>query len=175
MKSTGTTTPQPPKRSLPCWLGGLCCGLRIPLAHGVIPWAVSLLATRHGWVEQRPGIWNWLGLVPVLVGSAGIIWAMAMRFVAAPRGWEWELTPKYLLRRGPYAYSRNPIYVAELVIWIGWTLFYGSLLVIGFLVSLVPVGCVVLRREERSLEARFGDAYREYKRTVPRCLGKVRS
>jgi protein-S-isoprenylcysteine O-methyltransferase Ste14 len=32
----------------------------------------------------------------------------------------------------------------------------------------------VLPREERGLEARFGETYLQYKRTVPRWLGKTR-
>src|SRR5262245_14314635 len=90
--------------SCPRWLGGLCCGLGIPLVHVVIPWAISLLSSRHGWVEHRPGLWNWWGLIPVTLGAACIVWTMVLHFVAAPSGWEWERTPKYLLRRGPYAY-----------------------------------------------------------------------
>ena len=37
------------------------------------------------------------------------------------------LTPQYLLRRGPYRLSRNPMYAGEAVVWLGWALFYGRL------------------------------------------------
>lgn len=36
------------------------------------------------------------------------------------------LTPSYLLMRGPYRFTRNPMYVAELGLWLGWTIFFGS-------------------------------------------------
>src|SRR6266404_9462235 len=73
-----------------------------------------------------------------------------------------ERTLKYLLRRGPYAFTRNPMYVGALTLWLGWTLFYGSIAVaIGCLVLWLVMATLV-RSEERRLEARFGDAYREY-------------
>ncbi|MGI8989680.1 MAG: methyltransferase family protein [Bryobacteraceae bacterium] len=84
-------------------------------------------------------------------------------------------TPSYLLTEGPYRYSRNPIYLAELTIWLGWILFYGSFAVAGiFAVGSLLVGPIVVPREERGLEARLGAEYREYRRTVPRWLGKIR-
>ena len=48
----------------------------MPLAHGVVPWAISLLATRYGWIAGRPGMWNLLGLVPVFVGIFLFIWIL---------------------------------------------------------------------------------------------------
>lgn len=32
------------------------------LVHGVQPWAISRMATRFGWGEKHPGLWNWPGL-----------------------------------------------------------------------------------------------------------------
>jgi protein-S-isoprenylcysteine O-methyltransferase Ste14 len=87
---------------------------------------------------------------------------------------EWERTPKYLLRRGPYTFTRNPKYLSELMLWLGWGL-YGSLAVlIGCLLLGVLMDFRAVPREERALEARFGEAYRSYKRQVPRWLGKTR-
>jgi protein-S-isoprenylcysteine O-methyltransferase Ste14 len=70
---------------------------------------------------------------------------------------------------GIYAYLRNPMYVGLgfLVAGIGiglasdWTL---VMLVVGA----VAIHVGVVKREERYLEARFGQAYRNYKGTVPR-------
>ncbi len=150
------------------WLVG------VPLAHGMVPWAVSLLARRYGWTRGHPGMWNQLGLLPVVVATACLIWIMITGFVHAaemPEKVELNWDPKVLLVRGPYAFSRNPMYVAELALWLGWTLFYGSLAVfVGFLVLGGAITWIV-RREERDLEARFGEAYRQYKAAVPRWLG----
>jgi protein-S-isoprenylcysteine O-methyltransferase Ste14 len=78
--------------------------------------------------------------------------------------------PNQLVDSGPYAFSRNPMYVA-------WTLGYaGVALVTGtaWPLLLLPVVLVVTHlvvlREELSLERRFGDAYRSYKASVRRYL-----
>ena len=86
-----------------------------------------------------------------------------------------ERTPKYLLVQGPYRFSRNPMYLGELVLWLGWALFYGSVaILIGFLLMWVMMNFRAVPREERDLEARFGESYLEYKDNVPRWFGKTR-
>ena len=155
-------------RAIPGWmaliLGFFVWLVGIPLGHGVVPWAISLLAPHYGWIDGRPGIWNLLGLIPIVVGTACLIWIMVVGFAEIPESVELKLTPNHLLIRGPYTFTRNPMYVAELGLWLGWTVFYGSLPVsIGFVALCVVVSFVVLPREERALEARFGDTYREYK------------
>ncbi|MGH7624660.1 MAG: methyltransferase family protein [Gemmatimonadaceae bacterium] len=68
-----------------------------------------------------------------------------------------------LLQRGPFAWTRNPLYLAMTLVYIGVSLLLQSL---WPLIWLVPVLVVmhygVIRREERYLERIFGDAYREY-------------
>jgi len=82
---------------------------------------------------------------------------------------ELESTPSYLLTEGPYRYSRNPAYVAMLTIWFGWTVFYGSLLVlVGLVFAWLLLNYVVIPREERGLEARHKETYRQYLQRVPR-------
>jgi protein-S-isoprenylcysteine O-methyltransferase Ste14 len=86
-----------------------------------------------------------------------------------------ERTPKYLLVAGPYTWTRNPMYLAEMALWIGWALFYGSSgVLIGLLVLWAVMNFMVVPFEERDLEARFGDSYLRYKQRVPRWLGKAR-
>jgi protein-S-isoprenylcysteine O-methyltransferase Ste14 len=167
-------------RQMPRWLGLAGHGIANPLMLAMVPWALSLLGTRHGWIGSRPSVWNFSGLVLVAAGFSIVIWCLREHSIAAPAGWKLEVTPHYptpayLLVNGPYRYSRNPVYLAEGVIWLGWIVFYGSLVVLGvFSVVAVIAGPFILPREERGIEARFGEAYREYKRSVPRWLGKRR-
>ena len=144
------------------------------IVWGVLPWAISLLTPHYGWVAGRPGIWNLLGLIPVVVGTTGLIWGLALHSAQSPEGMEWELDKSYLLRRGPYTFSRNPMYLFELTLLFGWVIFYGSVaLLIAFVIWYLFFNYYQMPLEERILEAHFGKAYLEYKNKVSRWFGKV--
>jgi protein-S-isoprenylcysteine O-methyltransferase Ste14 len=141
----------------------------------VLPWAISLLTPHYGWAADHPGLWNLLGLIPVLIGTIGLLWGVAVHSAQSPEGIEWELDKSYLLQRGLYAYSRHPMYLSELILLFGWIIFYGSVaLVIAFVIAYLLFNYYAMPQEERILEAHFGEAYRQYKRKVPRWLGKIR-
>lgn len=149
----------------------------IPLGHGVIPWAISMLTPHYGWTANRPGIWNWLGLIPVVAGVAGLIWVFVLGFAQAaelPERIALDWSPKLLLMRGPYAFTRNPMYIAELALWFGWAIFFGSAAVLIAFVVLCVVINFIVRREERDLERQFGETYCQYKVVIPRWLGRTR-
>jgi protein-S-isoprenylcysteine O-methyltransferase Ste14 len=152
------------------------CMVLIPLAHGLVPWAISRLTPRYGWQNGVPGIWNWFGLIPVAAGAALLVWILVSNVPQTPARVELGLRPQLLLTRGPYRLSRNPMYVAELGLWLGWAFLFGSIgVLIGFAALLAVVRFIILPREERSLEAVFGQSYRDYKDKVPRWLGRTRA
>lgn len=74
-----------------------------------------------------------------------------------------------IVRTGPYRYSRNPLYV-------GLALCFGGLafaidmpwLLILLLPMLLTTQFLLIRPEEKYLEARFGDEYIDYKKSVRR-------
>lgn len=139
----------------------------------ILPWAISLLTRRYGWTVGRPGLWNLLGLVPVVVGTIGLIWGVAIHSAQSPQGIEWKLDKSYLLKNGFYAFSRNPMYVAELILMFGWVIFYGSVAVlIAWAVWWAFFHFYIVPQEERVMEASFGEVYLEYKKKVPRWLGR---
>jgi protein-S-isoprenylcysteine O-methyltransferase Ste14 len=72
---------------------------------------------------------------------------------------------------GAFQYSRNPTYLALTLLYVGFALVLGSpwvLLMVVPAVALTQWGVVL--REERYLEAKFGEAYRRYKTNVRRWL-----
>jgi protein-S-isoprenylcysteine O-methyltransferase Ste14 len=143
----------------------------LPLVHAGIPWALSLLAQRYGWVEGRPGNWNLLGLISIALAAICLIWLMLLHFSRMPQRVKLERTPPYLLTGGPYRFTRNPMYIAEMALWLGWAILYGSIpILIALLVMASLMNKRVVAREERDLEARFGASYLEYKNRVPRWL-----
>jgi protein-S-isoprenylcysteine O-methyltransferase Ste14 len=160
---------------LPHWITPIFLTVLFLLVHVAAPWGLSLLSTRYGWVDGRPGTWNLLALIFVVAGIACTIWMIALHYRASPSSFL-ELRPgQKLLTPGPYAFSRNPMFLFELAFWFGWALFYGSIAVlIGFLLFWVALNFMIVPYEERDLEARFGEAYRDYKARVPRWLGLPR-
>ena len=166
---------QPKRARIPRWTSPVLWGVGILLGHGVIPWAISLLSSRHGWLDEHPGVWNLMALILVAAGTSGIIWCLGLHFVQLPQAVLMERIPTYLLARGLYKFTRNPMYLSVFAIWLGWTLFYGSFSVlIGFLIFAALLTFYNVPREERDLEARFGEVYLRYKNAVPRWLGKTR-
>ncbi|WP_375458157.1 methyltransferase family protein [uncultured Enterovirga sp.] len=76
-----------------------------------------------------------------------------------------------LVADGPYGRSRNPIYVAMALGYLAIAFAFNSifaLLLLPGAIAVVHYG--VILREERYLEAKFGDPYRRYKAQVRRWL-----
>jgi len=77
----------------------------------------------------------------------------------------------HLVTDGPFRYSRNPLYLATLGLYGGVTLLVDAVWPALLLVPLLAVlRWGVIAREERYLEAKFGDEYRAYKARVRRWL-----
>jgi protein-S-isoprenylcysteine O-methyltransferase Ste14 len=72
---------------------------------------------------------------------------------------------------GPFRFTRNPLYLGNAIFYVGLTLIFNT---VWPLLLLVPMLAVVhwgiIRREERYLEAKFGETYLTYKARVRRWL-----
>lgn len=110
-----------------------------------------------------------IGVVAALVAVALFISAVrALRKAGTPVPGNRPATA--VVRTGPFRFTRNPIYLAFTLFQIGIAASLNSL---GLLLTLVPalaIMAVVIRREERYLEARFAKEYLPYKRAVRRWL-----
>jgi protein-S-isoprenylcysteine O-methyltransferase Ste14 len=76
-----------------------------------------------------------------------------------------------LCKKCPFCFSRNPIYLADWIILLGFSLWLKTLwpIVLSPIVWwMIHYG--VIRHEEEHLEAKFGDDYRNYKATVRRWI-----
>jgi len=115
----------------------------------------------------------------------GLIWVysvMGAQFSKLPEIVEldegerlWSATSRVLITHGPFAFSRNPMFLSLLIVVLGWALYYGSVFILIFTATGFTItNFLKVPQEERGLEARFGDAYRTYKARVPRWLGLPR-
>jgi protein-S-isoprenylcysteine O-methyltransferase Ste14 len=76
-----------------------------------------------------------------------------------------------LVTSGPYRFSRNPMYVGVTVLYFGIALLTNLAWPIVLLpVVLLVMNALVIGREERHLQAEFGQAYDEYRGRVRRWL-----
>ena len=104
--------------------------------------------------------WAGVALVPVAFGI-GAWGAVTLR--KAGTNVNPMLPSTAIVANGPFAFSRNPLYVGLAIAFLGITLALDSWW--GFIV-LVPVIVLmhfgVVLREERYLAGKFGDAYRDY-------------
>ncbi len=119
-----------------------------------LPWAVSVP----------------LGPLVVIVSFAWFFWAVGTMRAAGASIPTSEPT-EAIVMRGPYGVSRNPIYVAMLILQLGvgiWTDTVWFLVFAGISALLLWWG--VISREERYLERKFGAQYLTYQARVRRWL-----
>ncbi|MCV2876689.1 isoprenylcysteine carboxylmethyltransferase family protein [Rhodobacteraceae bacterium XHP0102] len=110
------------------------------------------------------------GALAIAAGLALILWS-ALWFWRAKTPIEPRHTPKALITSGPFAYSRNPIYLAMVVILGGWVMMLGALSPV--LIPFLYFGMVDRRfaaPEEAVLRDRFGIEGARYIQTTPRWL-----
>ena len=113
-------------------------------------------------VMPLPAAMRWAGAGLVL---AGFILAGVARTAFARAGTNVNPTQPaiVLVTSGPYGFSRNPMYIALAMIFIGLTL----LTRVGWLLILLPVVVAIMHwgvvlREERYLASKFGIEYETY-------------
>ena len=124
-----------------------------------------------GWPVWRTGASQVLGALMIVGGFAVMLYCTGL-FARLGRGTPIPAAPpEKLVIRGLYAYSRNPIYVADVSVWLGIFLFQGhAALLLYAAIATAAVQLVIVLWEEPDLERRFGSRYDDYRRAVPRWL-----
>ena len=175
--------PEPARPAgLPRWLaialGPVVGVVLIPAVHAGIPWALSHLGPRYGWADGAPAGWILLGLAPLAVGAAVLVWVTAYGFTQIQNVPAWVpidySNPAFLMTGGPYAVSRHPVYIGELALWVGVAVLFGSPAALAGSAVMLAVMRRLVAREEAGLAAAFGGAYRRSMARVPQWVGLPR-
>ena len=146
---------------------------RAVLAFVLMPGIVAFLVP---WLLIAPrasaGVVNYLGLVPLAAGTGLLLWC-AGAFYVAGRGTlaPWD-PPRRLVSTGVYRFSRNPMYVAVVLILWGWALaflswpvaIYSSAVMLAFYLR-------VVFGEEPWLARTHKEEWTRYEARVPRWIG----
>ena len=125
--------------------------------------AVPLTLTT--WPLGEPLGWALVAVGVALMGSA------VMTFRRAGTSLNPAKPTTRVVVHGPYRFTRNPMYVGWVIVYLGCVLLTNTVWpLVSLPVVLVLISRAVIAKEERYLAAKFGDAYRAYKARVRRWL-----
>jgi protein-S-isoprenylcysteine O-methyltransferase Ste14 len=128
--------------------------IRVPLGF--------VFAVLYFWLA-RP-TWRWLALGSLLIVPGLLIRALASGHVRKNEA---------LAMSGPYAYTRNPLYLGSLLIGIGFAIAARSWWVgVALMVMFFAIYLPVIRGEEKFLRGKFPE-FDEYTHRVPRMFPKI--
>lgn len=82
--------------------------------------------------------------------------------------------PKNLVIEGPYCYVRNPMITSVILILLSEYFLLGAIQIIWWLLLFFLINNIYFSLfEEKQLENKFGDNYKEYKKNVPRWIPRL--
>ena len=137
----------------------------------VIGWAPLHWFERHA---RWPEAWHWSQWVAVLVfilGATAFLHSQTW-FIIRGQGTPAPFDPpKKFVRRGPYKWVRNPMYLAVLAMVGAEALFFRSgHIAVYFICLACVIHLTVVLYEENALRFKFGAVYEDYRRDVSRWL-----
>ena len=116
--------------------------------------------------NKAKSAWVEIGAAVLLVGAPLGEWGVRTLNVHQTLGLEGTM-----LTKGPYSFTRNPQYVAEILIYVGVVLVTKSLMALIIGIIMMSWFFMAPFAEEPWLAKQFGKQYEEYRRKVPRFLG----
>lgn len=133
---------------------------------------IGLAADRLiGQLLSLPPLTRGVFAIALIVPGAGLLLAASGLFRRAGTDVKPWKTATALVDSGVYRFTRNPMYLGMALLYAGLAFAIESVGAWLFLpVVIIVIQTQVIAREERYLEAKFGEAYRDYKLRVRRWL-----
>ncbi len=149
----------------------------VPVPHPALAFLAVLLL---GILLERWATPPWAGVLPPAIGLATGLALIALALALAACG---ALTlrraktpiepghvPTSLVTTGPYRFTRNPLYLGQLLFLLGLGLAAFPWLLVGAVVQALLLDRIVIPAEERRIAAGFGEAWAAYRGSVRRWL-----
>lgn len=129
----------------------------------IIGWACGDWGKIHlGWLNLV------LGFILTASGFALVGWSVQVQYVLGQGTPAPKVATQKLVTQGPYAYSRNPMTLGAMLLYLGIGFWIGSgVVVILTLVVFSILLTFIYFHETNELAERFGDEYLEYNRRTP--------
>ena len=146
-----------------------------PLIYGVA--VLAGVALSHVWPLAGWQVWpRWLGLlagIGLMAAGAGFDGAAMLTMQRHRANILPHRAATALVTSGPFALSRNPIYLGNTLMVLGAALVFGMAWLLPMaMAAAATVQVLAIRREEAHLASLFGPAWQDYARLVPRWLGR---
>jgi protein-S-isoprenylcysteine O-methyltransferase Ste14 len=123
--------------------------------------------------------WAWAVAAPIFALGFTLYVLATRRFTADQLLGRTEFQPhlheQRLVTSGIRRYVRHPIYLGHFCELLAWSVGTGLVVVYGMTIFAAITGLPMLRTEDRELEERFGDEYRDYRRQVPALIPRKRA
>ena len=133
-----------------------------------LPIVLALLIISPPASQPAAGELALAGLAIVLVGELIRMWGVH-HIGSVSRTRSERLGP--LIDHGPFAKVRNPLYIGNILLWLGFAVSAQLPWLAPFVFVLLALEYhAIVRWEERLLESRMGESYRQYLQRVPRWI-----
>jgi protein-S-isoprenylcysteine O-methyltransferase Ste14 len=139
---------------------------------GIVALAAPLLVAFWSDATFELNVW---GAILLTVGVFGLLWCVRDFYVRGKGTLAPWSPPRRLVTGGLYRFTRNPMYVAVLIVLAAWAVLFNSR-DIALYAGVVAIGfhLRVVFGEEPWLERTHGGQWHEYRQTAPRWLGPWR-
>jgi len=135
---------------------------------------MAVLAVGIGWAFNDlgriviGGLNQVAGPILLLGGIVLVVWSVGIQYTLGKGTPAPKVATQRLVTEGPYAYTRNPMTLGALLMYLGIGVWMGSGVVIFLTVVVFSVLLVyIYHHETDELTGRFGEEYRDYKRRTP--------
>ena len=147
---------------------------------GIILQSVAFFATGFGGTQPSLPLWSpasILGAVAVVLLMGGTLYLFVASSGALGKNWSFAArvrTDHQLIRSGPYAHVRHPIYLGMLLFLLGLAAGLGHWLQLIVALPLFLIGTSIRTRlEDQLLESQFGTEFTDYARSTPALIPRL--
>ncbi len=136
-----------------------------------IPFIILML------LYENANIWSLIiGFITAVAGELLRLWGVS--WAGSETRTTGHLEGTFLIISGPFAHVRNPLYIGNILIYLGMGIMSFAIFPYLQLVALLFFTLqyyYIIKGEEEYLMKRYGDQFKEYKRNVPRLLPRLSS